>query len=167
MQAKFNLNAWIFRLLFIFIGIGLPIYIVLAIVLKYDDPQMDPNQDFADTSKNIVALSSNDPWTRAGKDKTIPIMLSIFLGALGVDRFYLGYIKEGILKLLLSFIIDSIIFMILSEVLSGNSRVDGIIIAVLAALLGILSVTYIADIVSLLTGKLLPKSKKAVKIENY
>ena len=39
LQAKFNLNAWIFRLLFIFTGIGLPIYIVLAIVLKYDDPQ--------------------------------------------------------------------------------------------------------------------------------
>ena len=39
LQAKFNLNAWIFRLLFIFTGIGLPIYIVLAIVLKYDNPQ--------------------------------------------------------------------------------------------------------------------------------
>ena len=39
LQAKFNLNAWLFRLLFIFTGIGLPIYIVLAIVLKYDDPQ--------------------------------------------------------------------------------------------------------------------------------
>ncbi|SHL25481.1 phage shock protein C (PspC) family protein [Fibrobacter intestinalis] len=39
LQAKFNLNAWIFRLLFIFTGIGLPIYIVLAIVLKYDDSQ--------------------------------------------------------------------------------------------------------------------------------
>ena len=172
LQAKFNLNAWIFRLLFIFIGIGLPIYIVLAIVLKYDDPQMDPNQDFADTSTNIVALSSNDPWTRAGKDKTIAIILSIFLGTLGVDRFYLGYTKDGFLKLLFPFLIilDGIIFLILSQFLSNSGDVDDVaaIAILLAAIFGLFGVvSYIADIVRLLTGKLLPKSKKAVKIENY
>ena len=164
LQAKFNLNAWIFRLLFIFIGIGLPIYIVLAIVLKYDDPQMDPNQDFADTSKNIVALSS--------KDKTIAIILSIFLGTLGVDRFYLGYTKDGFLKLLFPFLIilDGIIFLILSQFLSNSGDVDDVaaIAILLAAIFGLFGVvSYIADIVRLLTGKLLPKSKKAVKIENY
>lgn len=34
------------------------------------------------------------------KSKTVALLLSIFLGYLGIDRFYLGYFWTGLLKLL-------------------------------------------------------------------
>ncbi len=36
----------------------------------------------------------------ARKNKLTAILLSLFTGGLGIDRFYLGYTKLGVVKLL-------------------------------------------------------------------
>ncbi|MGY8911502.1 MAG: TM2 domain-containing protein, partial [Flavobacteriales bacterium] len=40
------------------------------------------------------------PVADSGKSQTTALLLSIFLGGLGVDRFYLGYTLLGVLKLI-------------------------------------------------------------------
>lgn len=38
------------------------------------------------------------------KSKVVAGVLGILLGGLGIHKFYLGYVKEGIIQILLSFI---------------------------------------------------------------
>lgn len=51
----------------------------------------------------VSSFDSNTQWLPAGKNKTVAILLALFLGSLGIHNFYLGEAKKGIVRIALSF----------------------------------------------------------------
>lgn len=47
-------------------------------------------------------MSMNYAMEKPRKNYIVALLLSVFLGTLGIDRFYLGHVGLGIAKLLLS-----------------------------------------------------------------
>ncbi len=146
---KYKQNARIFRAIALFTGIGCPVYILLALLLKYKDAPAEN-----------AAL--DEIWEKSGKNRSVAIILSLFLGFFAVDRFYLGDIRKGLLKLIWSwggFLVGFILLII-----KQNSPIP-IVVSVLSIIS--MLVLYIADIVRLAIGKLLPTTslpKKSVPV---
>lgn len=62
-----------------------------------------PNEKFSDMQKRIILMSdSQRAVIMSGdyKDPTMIILLSVFFGNMGIDRFLIGDIALGIIKLL-------------------------------------------------------------------
>lgn len=55
------------------------------------------------------------------KNWTVALLLSIFLGSLGIDRFYLGHIGLGVAKLLLSWMTLGLWWLIDIILIAGRS----------------------------------------------
>ena len=54
----------------------------------------------AGRSKTFSGAAEPHILSSKGLDKRAAFFMSVLLGPLGVDRFYMGYVKDGILKLL-------------------------------------------------------------------
>ena len=71
-----------------------------AEVTPESQPEMPPVEAPATIQTENVSTETQAKVSQEGKSYIAAVLLSFFLGAFGVDRFYLGYIGTGILKLI-------------------------------------------------------------------
>ena len=61
---------------------------------------IQPDTQVTDTETNRTFAASQIPGVFSDKEYVIALLVSIFLGYLGIDRFYMGQVGMGIGKLL-------------------------------------------------------------------
>ena len=61
--------------------------------------QITPTTRVRNTAGHQWFHAQDVPWLYSDRNWTVAVVLSFFLGALGIDRFYLGYTGVGLAKL--------------------------------------------------------------------
>lgn len=69
---------------------------------KYCGKPVDENQDICLNCGKLLHSKTKSTASTDEKSKTVAGILGIFLGALGVHNFYLGYTGKGVAQLLLT-----------------------------------------------------------------
>lgn len=70
-------------------------------ILQFADQRIiKPSTILQQTGTELIFTASNVPGVFSEQKYVVALLLSWFFGVLGFDRFYLGYIKLGIFKLL-------------------------------------------------------------------
>jgi TM2 domain-containing membrane protein YozV len=97
------------KVLFLFLGIVLVSNLSAAFPVEVKSAETSVVTNDNDKSSNVVANETKQSTTVAaptmsspasGKSQIVALLLVIFVGILGIHRFYLGYTTIGIIQLL-------------------------------------------------------------------